>query len=214
MDITLKRVIAYLIDVLIVSLITSLLTSISFLNPYYDKYQETYNAYTEIMNEESVDNDKIIELNYDLYKYRIYNSSISIGTLLLYFGVVAYFNKGQTIGKKIMKLKVTSNKDKKLNVGNYLLRIFILNNMIFSIWVAISVYIFDSTTFYYVVYVTSLVESLVLMINLLMITLRKDNRGIHDLLAGTIVVPTEVIMPIDEEKVSIKEKTRRKNKKE
>ena len=214
MDITLKRIIAYLIDIILISTVTYFLTKITFLNPYYDEYQETYNTYTELLDEENVDNDKLIELNYDLYKYQIYKTGISTCTLLLYFGVFAYLSKGQTLGKKLMKIKVTSNKDKKLNVGNYLLRIFILNNMIFSIWVAISVYIFDSTTFYYVVYVTSLVESLVLMVNLLMITLRKDNRGIHDLLAGTIVVPTEVITPIDEEKVSIKEKAMRKKRKE
>ena len=206
MDITLKRIIAYTIDIMLVSIITSFLAQVTFFNPNYDKYEETYDEYNKIVEAEDIDKDKVIELNYDLYQYRVYNSCISIATLILYFGVFEYFYNGKTLGKKLMKLKVVSNKDKKLNVGNFALRIFILNNMIFTILIMASVFIFDKTTFYYIVYVSSLLESLVLMINLLMITLRKDNRGLHDILSGTIVIPDELIVTDTKEKANRKTK--------
>ena len=36
-----------------------------------------------------------------------------------YFGIIQYFLKGQTIGKKILKLKVISASTKKINILNY-----------------------------------------------------------------------------------------------
>ena len=67
--------------------------------------------------------DEIIELNYEVYKYRTYSSMFSATALILYFGVLPLVMNGQTLGKKIMKLRVVSNNEKKLNFWKYLIRI-------------------------------------------------------------------------------------------
>ena len=46
------------------------------------------------------------EYNYILGKIAISDSIITLLTTLFYFGILQYFLKGQTIGKKILKLNI------------------------------------------------------------------------------------------------------------
>ncbi len=188
MDISIKRIVAFAIDIVIVSLVLVILTSVFSIDPYYDKYQSTYDEYSELVKKESdVSKDELINLNYDLYKYRTVNNGLSIVILVLYFGVLQMLMKGQTLGKKMMNIKVVSNKDKNLHFGNYLVRCVILNNIIFLLSTIILVYVTSGKPFYYAVYIISLMESLLYMINIFFIVFKSDNRGIHDMIAGTKV---------------------------
>lgn len=207
MDIVLKRVMAYIIDILLVSIIMTPLINWRVINPYIDDYTKYYNEYTELMeqaNDGEVDTESeeykntIVELNYNVNKYKVISSSISAGSLLLYFAVLQWALKGQTIGKKIMKIKVVSNNENKdLNIGNYILRSLILNNIIFSIILMIGVYIFKSNGYYTLSMIVTYLQLLVMSIIMLMVVLRKDFRGLHDLVAGTKVI--DLATPILEE---------------
>lgn len=224
MDTSLKRIIAFVIDIVIVSLVVSLLNYLP-IDPYKDKYQEKYKEYTELIQKNTEEGsqefkDEIIEVNYEVYKYRTYSSIISAGALILYFGVLQLVLDGQTLGKKIMKIKVVSNKDKKLNFWSYLIRIVVLNNIWLSLLNIGAVYVVSGVKFYYVTYVIGMISSLVYMLNLIMIMFRNDNRGLHDMIAGTKVIDMkeenvviDIVSEVKEKKESIKEKSERKNKK-
>lgn len=142
MDTSLKRIIAYFIDILIVSIVVTPFINIKAINPYIDDYNKYYEEYTKLIedaNNGDIDTNsdeyknQVIDLNYKIAEYKVINSSISVVSLIIYFVIIQYFLKGQTIGKKILKLKVVSNKDKELNIGHYFVRSLILNNIIFSI---------------------------------------------------------------------------------
>lgn len=224
MDTSLKRIIAFVIDIVIVSLVVSLLNYLP-IDPYKDKYQEKYKEYTELIQKNTEEGsqefkDEIIEVNYEVYKYRTYSSIISAGALILYFGVLQLVLDGQTLGKKIMKIRVVSNKDKKLNFWSYLIRIVVLNNIWLSLLNVGAAYVVSGVKFYYVTYVIGMISSLVYMLNLIMIMFRNDNRGLHDMIAGTKVVDMneenvviDTVSEVKEKKESIKEKSERKNKK-
>ena len=180
-----KRVSAYLIDMIIVLMLASAISSIPVINKNMDEYQNTYNEYESKYNEYSnyltqleksyedkeineeeyntlteneyykeiiinkYEDNKIskgeykkitTEINdkfnneaqnyiYILNKKSISNTIITLVTTLLYFGILQYILKGQTIGKKIMKLKITSATDKKINIINYILRSLVINNI-------------------------------------------------------------------------------------
>lgn len=214
MDTSLKRIIAFVIDIVIVSLVVSLINLLP-LDPYKDKYKDAYEKYNEVVQKSAEDekNDyknEIIELNYEVYKYRTYSSMFSATALILYFGVLPLVMNGQTLGKKIMKLRVVSNNEKKLNFWKYLIRIVILNNIWLSLINVGAVYVVSGVKFYYVTYVISMLSSLIYMLNLIMVMFRKDNRGIHDMVAGTkvIEVSNDVVVESVEEvkKDGIKEK--------
>lgn len=221
MDTSLKRIIAFVIDIVIVSLVVSLINLLP-LDPYKDKYKDTYEKYNEVVQKSTEDekNDykgEIIELNYEVYKYRTYSSMFSATALILYFGVLPLVMNGQTLGKKIMKLRVVSNNEKKLNFWKYLIRIVILNNIWLSLINIGAVYVVSGVKFYYVTYVISMLSSLIYMLNLIMVMFRKDNRGLHDMVAGTkvIEVSNDVVVESVEEvkKNGIKEKVDKVSKK-
>ena len=221
MDTSLKRIIAFVIDIVIVSLVVSLINLLP-LDPYKDKYKDTYEKYNEVVKKSSEDGshdykDEIIELNYEVYKYRTYSSMFSATALILYFGVLPLVMNGQTLGKKIMKLRVVSNNEKKLNFWKYLIRIVILNNIWLSLINVGAVYVVSGVKFYYVTYVISMLSSLIYMLNLIMVMFRKDNRGLHDMVAGTkvILVSNDVVVESVEEvkKDGIKEKVDKVSKK-
>lgn len=221
MDTSLKRIIAFVIDIVIVSLVVSLINLLP-LDPYKDKYKDTYEKYNEVVQKSTEDEkndykDEIIELNYEVYKYRTYSSMFSATALILYFGVLPLVMNGQTLGKKIMKLRVVSNNEKKLNFWKYLIRIVILNNIWLSLINVGAVYVVSGVKFYYVTYVISMLSSLIYMLNLIMVMFRKDNRGLHDMVAGTkvILVSNDVVVESVEEvkKNGIKEKVDKVSKK-
>lgn len=218
MDIVLKRVMAYLIDVLIFSIVLTPIINWSVINPYVDEYTENYSEYTELVeqaNAGEIDTetdeykDKIVDLNYNINKYKVISSSISVVGFLLYFAVLQWALKGQTIGKKIMKIRVVANnEDKKLNVGNYILRSLILNNIIFSIILIIGVYIFKAPGYYTLSMVISYLQLLVMSLIMLMVVLRKDYRGLHDFVAGTKVI--DLAVPVQDETSLEKEEVEEK----
>ena len=221
MDLVLKRLMAYVIDILIVSICMTPILNWSVINPYIDEYTENYTEYTELLEqanagdidpEDAEYEEKIIDLNYQINKYKVVSSSISAGSLLLYFALLQWALKGQTIGKKIMKIKVVANReDKKLNIGNYILRSLILNNIIFTIVLIVGVYLFKEDGYYNLSMIVSYLQLLVMSIIMLMIVLRKDFRGLHDIVAGTKVIdvsPNALVdkKEDDEEKVTIEAK--------
>ncbi len=208
MDIVLKRVMAYIIDILLVLIVMSPIINWKVINPYIDEYSENYNEYVELVeqaNNGEIDpndeeyQDKIVELNYNVNKYKVISSSISIGSNLLYFVILQWALKGQTLGKKIMKIRVVAkNENKKLNIGNYLLRSIILNNVIFSIILIVFVYLMSARSYYTLCLIISYLQLLVMAIIMLMVVLRKDYRGLHDVIAGTKVIDLSVA-PVSEE---------------
>lgn len=220
MDTCLKRIVAYIIDILIVTVVVSAISMIPRIDPYKKDYEKAYNEYLDIVsdaqNENSVDyKDRIIELNYDIYKYRVVSNIISVISLAGYFGILQMVMNGQTVGKKVLKIKVVSNNGKKLNFGNYFLRTLILNNIFFTVINMIAVYILKGSNFYYFTYIVNMLQSTIYMILIIMMVLRKDNRGLHDLLAGTKVIDvgSEDVTLIEEKKETIKEKAEKKSKK-
>lgn len=145
-----------------------------------------YKQITEELQEEL--NTKTGEYSYILSKYGIYNTVITLVCTLLYFGVIQYFLKGQTIGKKLLRLKVVSASDKKLNILNYLLRSLIVNDIllntigtIFLMFTSKKIYLQANSI------LTTLVSISEAIIIFLVVT-REDGRGLHDLLFNTKVI--------------------------
>lgn len=72
-NVALKRIVAYLIDYLVITLISSALVYITFINPRYDEYVETSQAYNEVLQkyyDKEIDANELTEqtkeLSYEL----------------------------------------------------------------------------------------------------------------------------------------------------
>ena len=95
---------------------------------------------------------------------------------------------GQTLGKKIMKLKVVSAKDRELNIFNYLIRCAILNGVIVNLLLVIFVNTLDVNSFYMANYIVSNIQSIIEIVIIIMIFMTSDARGLHDYIACTKVI--------------------------
>ena len=260
-----KRVAAYMIDLVAVLVIASLVSSIPFLNKNmdsyqktYDEYEEKYNEYSEYiklleesykdeeLNEEEYNKlietelykdiiiskyedktlsvkeykDVVIEINkefdkiasdyvYKLNKKGVSNSIITLSCTLLYFGIIQYLLKGQTIGKKIMKLKVMSANDKKINIFNYILRSLIVNDVLLNGIGIIFLLLATQKTYTSANNILGMIISVVETITIFLVMTREDRRGLHDLLFNTKVISTETEEP---KEIISKTKTESKNK--
>ena len=225
MDTILKRVMAYIIDILIVSIIATMISSVGLINPYKDEYEEAYDEYADVVAQiqeegsgvdRDASEDELITLYYNVNKYNVVRSGISVVCTILYFALLQSLMNGQTIGKKIMKIRVVANKDdKKLNFGNFLIRSVILNNVIFSVLFIVGIYLFDVSGYYNYSIVVSYLQMLLLTVIMLMVVLRKDFRGLHDFVAGTKVIDLNpVVVEENKEEVKVIETNEVKEKKE
>ncbi len=210
----LKRLAAYLVDFLIITLVSSALVRISFINPRYEAYNEASQKYNNALNDyykEKININEytkiVSELNYDLnssgYVYLIGDIVIAF----LYFGVFAYFTKGQTLGKKLMNIKIVSNKENKsLKLYNYFIRTFILNGIIINITTFIAVW-FSKKTYYKIAGIAGDFNMILEIVILLMVLFNRDGRGLQDILAGTKVIDLKQVVVNENVDADNKEET-------
>lgn len=239
------RILAYIIDILLVTLLTfgltylpcfkntnqkvgayyvSLSTNevmynnlINILDDYYedakisesemaeinDKYANYAKCFKDIKVEEEVTNkmksdietnikktyvDTKNNVSYEINKCNVSQSIIGIVLYILYFGVFQYFMKGQTLGKKLFKLKVKKCDDSKFSLLSYIIRSILVCeilitglDLIFLLTMNKSMYI---TSNYWILQVKYIYEILFIVVMII----RDDNRSVHDLLLNTCVV--------------------------
>ena len=183
-----KRLGAYLFDFFVVTLIVSVIT-IGFKSD--DKIKTRLSdLLTSVTNEEiSIEDysNEIFEINYDYQKSIIPNTIISVVISIGYFIVFATLNRGQTLGKKIFKIKVESIDGKTPSVWNMILRSLPLYGILTGIIHIAGIYILNIKMFNYTSTVVNYMYYGFITICLFMVMYKKDGRGLHDIIGRTCV---------------------------
>ena len=223
-----KRVFAYLIDILMIACIGVIIGGFI---PVSEKYEaasveltDTLKDYTDKKIDEETYIEKVNDINYTLSKESLATSIITVVIYIGYFVILPYYWNSQTVGKRIMKIKIAPiNDEKKLTMNNYLIRALIIDSILSSI---ISIVLILTLTKSMYITVDSYVANFFMyfyIISFIMILFRKDGMSLHDFIARTKVVMVsdngEVIeeaMVIDEthEEVETKEIEEKKEVKE
>ena len=186
-----QRLVAFIIDMLFVTLVASLLSG-----PFIDtKKIQTYQKQEQKIMEKYAKQEISAEDYIDSYEDVFYKLTRDTGILTLitilleviYFVVYQLANKGQTIGKKIMKIKVISEDgDLDMNQMIYrsLLSSFILVNII-----TFMALLFTSKDVYFVIALfVQGIQYLLIFISIIMIINKNNGCAIHDKLAHTMVI--------------------------
>ena len=186
-----QRLVAFLLDMILVILISSIITS-----PFMDNdkiiklEEETKQVLTDYQNEEIEMEDYLIQyssLYYKLAKASGLTSIVSIFISVSYFVVFQVFNKGQTIGKKLMKIRVVSDKD-ELSYNQMIFRSFMANFILLDLIKFIFLLFTKASVFFYVSIVFEILQYLCVLISMLMILNKKNGLAIHDRIAHTMVL--------------------------
>jgi len=185
-----RRLAAFIIDMVLVAFVAGLISTpfvnINKLEQINKKESELVEKYKsqKITPQEYVDG--FSDVYYESIKANGINSFIEIILAILYFVVLQLYNKGQTLGKKMLKIKVISEND-DLSMNQMILRSllsnFILVNILgfaFLTFASKHVYIMSVGTI-------QMINYLIVFISVIMATL-KEGRTIHDRIAHTRVV--------------------------
>lgn len=131
------------------------------------------------------------DYDYQLQKLSTYNTILTIVCTFVYFGIIQYLLKGQTIGKKILGIKIVSSNNKKLTIFTFFLRSLIINNiflntinLIFLNYTSRNTYTIANTIIDFLI---SFIEALTIFL----IITRENRQGIHDLCCHTKVISTK-----------------------
>ncbi|MBQ9018807.1 MAG: RDD family protein [Bacilli bacterium] len=185
-----KRLCAYAIDFLIILMATSIL-SIPFTDSekVLEIQKETNTVLQQYQAGEIMPNEylsRVSDVYYRLGRESGINTFIEIILGILYYVVFQLYNKGQTIGKKIMGIKIVSDTG-DLSMNQMIFRAFISNTILLNI-INFGFVTFAGRMVYTGVLSTfTMLQYVITFISILLAT-TTEGRTIHDRIAHTRVV--------------------------
>ena len=186
-----KRFVAFVIDILIISFVASMIC-VPFLNvENSNKLEDEYLKNTQAFFDKKIN----IEDYQEIQVSYVYNSAKESGLTrivtvilgILYFGLLQFYLKGQTLGKKILHIKVKSD-DGELSINQLLFRALIVDSLILDIILFVTMMFMNKNTYYYSAMTFELIQYIVYFVCMIMIIKNNDNKGIHDVLFHTSVI--------------------------
>lgn len=242
----LKRLGAYIIDLMVITIITQCLAGIPIINHQLDSYNKYYQEYSNQLKEyttfklelqTSFKDEKITEKEYnkiiktsDEYKsylekyyedkkitkneynkinksidqhymknykkeyYNVEKNSVCYFIIYLivtiaYFVGFNYYTSGQTLGKKLFRLKIVNSKDdkEKVSILSYLIRAIFLYQPLYYIVKLIGILLLNQENYYQITSIFYDINYYLEFVVVLTIMIRTDGRGLHDLASSTRV---------------------------
>ena len=186
-----ERVGAYLIDTIIVSFIFSLIC-LGFGN-YTSSTEKLMKELDDKLLEEKITPEEYLEeyqdLLYDYQKENTLQSGISVALTIAYYVIFQYMNKGQTLGKKLLKLRVVDkDTNKPISILKGLLRSFIILSILSGTLSIILLYIVNKNIYFPIYSGLLLIEGIFSLITIIFILYKKEKRGLHDIMTNTAVI--------------------------
>ena len=186
-----KRLFAYLIDFV---LLTTIVTIINCVLPTTTKQVEI-NKELVSLQQDLLDGEIDNKQYFDGYKKLLpeldkSNMAINVCNLVFilgYFIIIPVVNNGQTLGKKILKIKIEKI-DGNLTIRDMVIRNFITTSLLQLMISSTLVYIVNNDIYYNLSIFVSLLQILLVIITSFMIIYRKDEKGVQDLITGTQVI--------------------------
>ena len=208
---TLKRICAYLIDSIIIFAIITLFSKIEILNPNTKEYNEAINQYYEVYEDYMISiknggselinlQNQINDISYSVSKNSIPTSILNIVITILYFVIFQYFNNGQTIGKRLLGIKIINKSKEKPTFTQILIRSIIIYGFVTTISSLVILSCCSKEVYFNTYTYLSSIESILILLSFVVMLFREDKRGLHDLIAGTSVIETKSLIKEIKEK--------------
>lgn len=187
-----KRLLAYIIDILIVGFIISF---VSFLIPNSHNVENLNNELiniTENYVSENIDFSSYINqyasTNYSIEREMFLFSLIGVVISILYFVVFPLYNDGQSFGKKRLGIKIVSCNDESVSANGLVIRYLLMDGIGVSILSMCFIFIFKDLSYFISRSILSFLQFLVVIVSVFMVIYRRDFRSLPDLVAGTKVI--------------------------
>lgn len=196
-----QRFAAFILDVFIVSMVASMIAYPFLDMNSIDKLSESSTQIVEdyMKQEISIEEytNESISVSYEMARKQGILSLITIFLNILYFVVFQIKNDGQTIGKKLLKIKVSSNDGNQLTMNQMIFRSLIINSILIDM-VNFCVLLFtNQMAYFYGVGILSMIQFIIIAASGFMVMFSEKRQGIHDLIAHTDVVKCDLVKEME-----------------
>ena len=192
-----RRFASYIIDFLILSFALNLVMliipenkNVTKLNKQLEEvtseYVESGGASISASEMQKYVNDSA-SLSYRIDKENFLYSIIVIVIYILYYIVFQFFNKGQTLGKKLMGIRV-EKENGELTINDFIFRSFIINSLLYSMITLVLLFTTKDVAYLYSIGILGFIQFVVMLVSALMIGIRKDKKALQDIITKTKVV--------------------------
>lgn len=187
-----ERIGAYLIDIIIVGFLL-LIIGYGLPSGNTDEINKQRIELEEKYANSEITTDVYLKESYDLI-YELQNNSklssfISLAITVAYFVIFQTMYNGQTLGKKLLKLRVVdAYSHKNISYLRMFLRSFLTLSIMSSSCSLLMLLIFSKDAYIIGYLLTSGIEILFIITVIIMILYRSDKRGLHDLITKTCVI--------------------------
>lgn len=190
-----QRLVAFIIDMVLVLMVASVVslpfTDSNSITKLTDESNQVIESY---MNKDISAKKYIsrsIDISYDLARESGISTTINLVFLVLYFVVFQFYNKGQTIGKKFLRIKTVGVED-DLSINALIVRSLIIDFILVDMIIFAFVIFGNKNNYFYASGLFEGIQYVVVFVSAMMILFKDKGQGIHDKLAHTKVIRLEV----------------------
>jgi uncharacterized RDD family membrane protein YckC len=191
-----KRLGAFFIDILIVGFTVNLILGFFPQNEENVILNEQLNEIAEKSSEKGIDMNILMhqygEIMYELEYNNLLKTIINFVMVIVYFVIFQAKNHGQTLGKRLLRIRVIKEDGDNVEVNDILFRSLLVNGIVYSMLSMGFIFILKGYSYFIFTSVLGFIQLLLLIISMLMILYRKDKRGLHDLMGNTKVITERV----------------------
>lgn len=184
-----KRIMAYVVDIIIVGVIIFLISNLVVdANKITNLNQQLNMLNEQVLNHGSNLSDYYKDyalINQQLDLENVFSNIFTIILILLFFVFIPYNNKGQTIGMKMLNIKIVTNDKERLTLRKLMIRNFIVNGLIYLSLSLVFLYILSPNKYFVMTSILGFLQLGLVIVSAFMILYRRDKRGLQDILSKT-----------------------------
>lgn len=182
-----KRALAYIIDFIILGIFVSI--TLLFTNVDTSSVESEMSNLAEMLLSKNINISTYLK-NYGklFYKYDIIQfitNLLNFLYIIILYIIIPGFTKGQTIGKKIMKIRVVNDDDTCVSIINLINRALLVDFLGYLLITLIIINFISGFPYFIIATILGILQFLLVIISGFMILYNKKQKGIHDILTKT-----------------------------
>lgn len=181
-----ERILAALVDSIIVGILSSIPTAIIL-------FKDGFGAFINSYIDSTTPGTDSVLFGID---YMLITALVGFAVGIIYFAYIPYKWNGQTLGKKMMSIKAIDEFGNNPTLGKHVLRAIQVWDTYLSV-IALPLLIIGTTQYSVLIGVLGSGISLLVFISLIMMLAKDDGRGLHDSMAGSYVVKADIDLDRD-----------------
>lgn len=186
-----KRMLAYLFDSFIL-LFLLVIISLLFPNNNMTNLQTELTVIEQNYLFGNINQEVFFNESFEIFALMFKESMLlilfNIVFIIVYHIIIPVFGSYQTLGMKILNIRIMSEKNKPITLSDLVLRNVVNNGLAYLMICLGTYYLLPSNIFIIMISILGIIQVLLVIISCFMIIYKKDRKGIQDIISDTKVI--------------------------